>query len=33
MTSLFCSPDRTDFYAECGFRTTSQLVMHRQPNL
>lgn len=29
VTSLFCSPDRTDFYAECGFRTTSQLALPR----
>jgi N-acetylglutamate synthase-like GNAT family acetyltransferase len=33
VTSLFCSRDLTDFYAEHGFHATSQLVMHRQPDL
>ena len=32
VTSLFCSPALTRFYAETGFRATSQVVMHRPPN-
>jgi GNAT superfamily N-acetyltransferase len=32
VTSLFCSPALTRFYAETGFRTTSQVVMHHQPS-
>ena len=32
VTSLFCSRDLSDFYAERGFHPTGQLVMHREPD-
>jgi hypothetical protein len=32
VTSLFCTATLTDFYAPSGFRTTKQVVMHREPN-
>jgi GNAT superfamily N-acetyltransferase len=32
VTTLFCSPQLTGFYARSGFRASSQIVMHRHPS-